>query len=199
MLMKRNFLFFIVVFYTFTLQAQTGKYKNQIEVSSCILVNDIVRFSKVEEGMTVKNGEGFRIGLTFDRRLNQKLFVVTGFNYLQTSNPFDGNNTAPDDPSQKSMILQFPLGMRYTVKDWLYFKSGISIDSQFNNKEGEILDNQSGIGFFLNGGIHLSINNRLHYNIEPGFNFTSLIPFKKDDHHQHFFLSGINFNIGYTF
>jgi hypothetical protein len=163
----------------------------------------VFRFSEIEGAGYADNGEGVRFGLQYSKLINNKIWLNTGFGYLRTSNVYHGANIGPMEPqiiqTQESNIIQIPVRIRYDLLNWLYFKSGLTFDFQTNNKEGINVDNQSGIGFSLVGGIDLKLSESLRFNIEPEFGFSSLIPFNGDDYQQHFILTGLNLNFGYRF
>lgn len=176
---------------------------NQFDLSGYIFTNNVFRFSEIEGAGYVDNGEGIRFGLQYSKLIKSKLWINTGFGYLRTSNVYHGAFIGPMEPlisqSQESNIIQIPVRIRYDLLNWLYFKSGLTFDFQTNNKEGIHVDNQSGIGFSLVGGVDLKMSESLQLNIEPELGFTSLIPFIRDDYQQHFLLTGVNFNLGYRF
>jgi hypothetical protein len=177
--------------------------KNQIDLSGYLFVNNVFRFSEIEGAGHVDNGEGLRFGINYNRKILDKLWINSGLNYMRATNVYHGSIIGPMEPkiiqSQISELIQIPMRIRCDIRKWFYIKTGLTFDSQFNNKDGKYVDNQTGIGFSLLGGIDLSIFNLIHFDIEPEFGITSLIPFNADDYQQHFLLTGINFNIGYRF
>ncbi len=144
-------------------------------------------------------GDGYRFGLQYSRLLTDKIWLNTGFGYLKTSNVWHGDFIWPFTPrisgTQESFIIQVPVRMRYDLFNWLYFKTGLTIDFQTNNKAGNYVDNQSGVGFSLVGGIDLKLTKSIHFNIEPELGITSLIYFERKKTQEHFLLTGINFLI----
>lgn len=177
--------------------------KNQIDLSGYLFINNVFRFSEIEGAGYADNGEGLRFGITYNRKISERFWINSGVNYMRTSNVYHGAIISPMEPqiiqSQTSEIVQVPLRIRYDIINWFYIKTGLTIDNQFNNKEGKYVDNQTGIGFSFAGGVDFKISDLIYFNIEPEFGITSLIPFNTDDYQQHFLLTGINLNIGYRF
>ena len=200
--MKRLLISILILSAVMTSYSQSES-TNQIDISGFIFTNNVFRFSEIDGAGYADNGEGMRFGLQYSKLIKSKIWINTGFGYLRTSNVYHGAIIGPMEPliiqSQESNIIQIPVRIRYDLLNWLYFKSGLTFDFQTNNKDGIYVDNQSGIGFSLIGGIDLKLSGSLRFNIEPVLGFTSLIPFNGDDYQQHFILTGLNLNLGYRF
>ncbi|MDY0076358.1 MAG: outer membrane beta-barrel protein [Bacteroidales bacterium] len=180
-----------------------SKHSNQIDLSGSIFRNNVFRYRTMDGGGHTENGDGFRFGLQYSKLITDKIWFNTGFGYLKASNVWHGDFIGPFSPqlsgSQETFIISIPVRMRLDLLNWLYFKTGLTIDFQTNNKAGNYVDNQSGVGFSLVGGIDLKVSKSIHFNIEPELGITSLIYFDRKKSQQHFLLTGINFNIGYRF
>lgn len=178
-------------------------FKNQFDLSGYIFINNVFRFTEIEGSGYTDNGEGIRLGLNYNRRVINRLWITSGINYLHISNiyhsPFSGQPDPQIIKNQKSQIIQVPIRIRYNILRWLYFKTGLTFDYQFNNRDGMYIDNQSGIGFSLLSGINLKISEQIIINIEPEFGISSLIPFNSDKYQQHLIMAGVNINMGYKF
>lgn len=200
--MKKLLISLIILTVGITTYSQSDN-NNQIDLSGYVFINNVFRFSKIVGVGSVDNGEGYRFGIQYSKLITEKIWINTGFGYLKTSNVYHGAYIGPMESqiiqSQESNIVQIPIRIKYDLLNWLYFKSGLTIDFQTNNKEGINVDSQSGIGFSLVGGIDLKLSETVHFNIEPELGVTSLIPFNGDDYQQHIMLLGINFNIGHRF
>jgi hypothetical protein len=80
----------------------------------------------------------------------------------------------------------------------LYLRSGLTIDYQFNNKEGTYIDDQSGIGFSMEGGLEMELKHNLHINLGPEIQVLSFIPLNQEKHQQHFAILRFNIIFGYN-
>ena len=182
--------------------AQTNE-KNQVDLSCYLFKNKVFRSKKMEGTGVITNGEGIRFGLQYSRLIKNKIWINTGLGFLRARNVYHGAVSNPHEPqfikTIESYIIQIPIRIRYDMLNWLYLKSGFTIDIQTNNKEGVYLDNQSGIGFTLICGFALKITKSLLFIIEPEVGVTRLNPFHRNKNPQHFLLTGISFNIGYLF
>jgi|GEM_PF-1847136 len=180
-----------------------SKQSNQIDLSGYVFVNNVFRFRSMDGGGYNDTGDGYRFGLQYSRLITDKIWINTGIGYLKTSNVWHGDYIGPMDPqrsgSQASYIIQIPVRMRLDLLSWLYFKTGLTFDFQTNNKDGNYVDNQSGVGFSLVGGIDLKLSKSIYFSIEPELGITSLIYLDRKKTQEHFILTGINFNIGYRF
>lgn len=200
--MKRLLISVIFLSFGFAAYPQSKQF-NQIDLSGAFFKNNVFRFRKMDGGGYNDTGDGYRFGLQYSRLLTDKIWLNTGFGYLKTSNVWHGDFIGPFTPrisgTQESFIIQIPVRIRVDVINWLYFKTGLTIDFQTNNKAGNYVDNQSGVGFSLVGGIDLKLTKSIHFNIEPELGITSLIYLDRNKAQEHFLLTGINFNIGYRF
>jgi len=130
-----------ILFLTFRLTSYSqSELNNQIDLSGYVFTNNVFRFSEIEGVGYAENGEGYRFGLQYSRLISKKIWINTGFGYLKTSNVYRGAYIGPMEPqviqSQESNIIQIPIRIRYDMLKWLYIKSGLTIDSQTNNKDG---------------------------------------------------------------
>ena len=176
--------------------------KNQIDIVGNYLQNNVYRFSEIDGAGSADNGNGFCLGINYNRKVAEKLWVNSGINYLKTSNDYHFaiiDENPPPQVNVESELWRIPIKIRYDILKWFYLKTGLIVDYQFNNQSGKYIDNQSGIGYSLSAGINLNLSELIYFNIEPELGFTSLIPFNSDRYQQHFLISGVNFNIGLRF
>ena len=179
--------------------------RNKLGISGSIFVNEVFRFQEIEGAGWIDNGKGFRLGFDYSSRIRYNLWIHSGIHYLHASNDY---YSAPINPSipqislkQNTNLFQFPicLGYHFLFNEMLYFRTGLTIDYQFNKKEDLFIDNQTGIGYSLEGGIKLDLENDLHINLGPEIQVLSIIPFNPGKHHQHFAIIGFNIVMGYEF
>ncbi|MBA7544034.1 hypothetical protein ES705_36380 [subsurface metagenome] len=194
--MKRLIIILVIALLGLVSYPQNGK-RNQIDISGSIFFNSVFHFSESNGEESVENGEGYRFGLQYSRLITNKIWINVGVSNLRMSNIYHGVITVIQ--WQDSKIIQIPVRIRYDLIKWLYVKSGFSFDIQTNNKEGLHVDNQSGIGFSLIGGLDLKLSESIRFSVEPELGITSLIPFSGNNNQQHFFLTGVNLNVGYKF
>lgn len=60
------------------------------------------------------------------------------------------------------------------------------------------MDDQSGIGFSMEGGLEMELEHNFHINLGPEIQVLSLIPFNQQKHQQHFALLRFNIIFGYN-
>lgn len=200
--MKQSLIFIFLLTLALNAVSQDSK-DQQIDAFGMVFINDVFRFQSVDGAGHVDNGEGYSLGLEYSKRITGKIWINFGFSYLKVSNLYHEAIINPMEPQgtykQQTKLLQFPLRIRYDILKWLNMKSGLTIDQQLNHKEGRCIDNQSGIGFSLVGGVNLISNDAFILNLEPQLGLTSLIPFERTTFQQHFLTTGIRLNMGYRF
>ena len=174
----------------------------QIDLSGSFFTNEVFRFSEIDGAGYADDGEGLRFGIQFNRMISKKLWINTGLGYFQTVNVVHGAYQGPMEAqiiqTHKAGLVQVPFRLRYDLLKWLYIKSGLTFDYQVRYKGVNKVDDQSGIGFSCAPGINLRLSESLRINIEPELGITSLIPFKGDTYQQHFLMTGVNVNLGYS-
>ena len=182
--------------------SQIDTKRNQIDVLGNYVQNNVTRFPELDGAGSVEDGKGFCLGINYSRKVANKLWINSGINYFKTSNDFNPAPTGEPRPTIENIsseLLRIPVKIRYDFVEWWYIKTGLTIDYQYNNKSGDYIDNQSGLGYSLSSGINLRLTEQIYFNIEPEFAITSLIPFNSVRDQQHFLISGVNFNVGLRF
>jgi len=199
--MKILKLTFVLCFLSSTSFSQLDT-KNQIDIVSKYLQNYVYWSYEIEGGGSIDIGNGFCLGINYNRKVAERLWINTGINYLKTLNDYNPPYTGIPAPTVKKMeteLLRIPVKIRLDLLKLLYLKTGLTVDSEISSKNESNISNQSGIGYSLALGLDLKISELIYFNIEPELSFTSLIPFNSDKYQEHFLIYGINFNIGLRF
>ena len=200
--MRRLLISFTIITLGLISYSQTNE-KNQVDLSCYLFKNKVFQSKRLDGVGYVQDGKGIRFGFQYSRLLKEKIWLNTGLGFLRATNEYPVGYSDPSITpyyiSFHTDIYQIPIRIRYDMLNWLYFKSGLTIDIQTNNKEGVYLDNQSGVGFSFICGFALKITKSLLFIIEPELGVTRLNPFHRNKYPQHFLLTVITFNIGYLF
>jgi len=182
--------------------SQTEVQKNQIDLVGNYSTNEVFRFSELDGAGSVENGNNFTIGINYNRKISEKIWVNTGVNYFKSLNNF---NPAPTGApivvikDMKTELIRIPIKLRIDLVKWFYIKTGFSLDTELSNSTVNYIDNQSGLAYSLACGINLNLTKQVYLNIEPEWNLLSIVPFNSNEHQHHFQTSGINFGIGFRF
>lgn len=186
-------------------QESTDKYSlelpkdNMLEVNGGFLLNSVVRFKSNKHLGTAENGNGFSVGITYSRKLTDKLWVGGGYNYMELTNDYNSVSLPVIVESKTAKIWSIPIHVRYSFTKWAYIKPGFAFDFQYNNKEGEKIDNQSGVSVYLAAGVNFKVWKSMYVAFEPKVGVMSLAAFKGDDYQQHFIVYGATINLSYLF
>jgi len=192
----------ILCFFSTITFAQIDSEKNQIDILGNYFQDNVFRFSEIEGAGSVENGNGFIFGIIYNRKISKRIWLSSGINYLKSINDFNPAPTGQPISTIENLqteLLRIPIKVRIDFNKWLYFKTGVTIDSELENKNNNEIDNQSGIGYSLAIGLELKIMKNIYFNIEPELGFTSLIAFDSERYQQHFLITGINFGLGMKF
>ena len=199
-------IFFQQIILIFIFQSAFGQVESaisQIEFTTYFFKNTIFQFEENFNLEQFENGEGYRFGVLYSKKIHNKIWLSSGLNYLRATNEYFGPSIDTTIGnilySVGARIIQVPAKVRFDIFKWIYLKSGISFDYQINNREGKYIHNQSGISYSLGCGIDLRVKEQIHLQIEPEVGFTSLPALYKKDFQQHFTLSGLNFILGFRF
>jgi hypothetical protein len=181
--------------------SQVAPTISQIEFSTYFFNNAIFQFEEDYSIEQFEDGEGYRFGILYSKKVHRKIWVSSGVNYLRATNEYFGPSLDTTIGnilySVGARMIQVPAKVRFDIFKWFYLKSGISFDYQINNREGKYIHNQSGISYSLSCGIDLRVKEQIHLQIEPEVGFTSFPALYKKDYQQHYTLSGLNFILGF--
>jgi len=201
--LKRILLFIIFIVLNLNSFSQYIFYRNKLDLSGSLFIYEVFRFNEIEDAGWADNGKGYGFGFNYCRRIRYNIWVHSGIHYLYGSNDYyssPGSSSVPQiSLKQNAHIFQFPLrlGYHFLFNDLLYLRSGLTIDYQLNKKEGIYIDDQSGIGFSLEGGLEMELEHNFHINLGPEIQVLSLIPFNQEKHQQHFAILRFNIIFGY--
>lgn len=142
------------------------------------------------------NHHSYEFGVTYVRKLSQKLSLETGLLLLKarvtSTPPFMG--VPVRTTAEKLSLLSIPMYVNYALGSHFYIKGGPLVDFQDGKRS---FDTQSGIGYGLGIGGKYYLKDFLLF-IAPHFKRHSTIPFKAN-HYQKLTQFGIEIGIGYTF
>ena len=138
-----------------------------------------------------------KFGLRFMRKINSNLSLETGVNYtaatLKITPAFTGTPVSLIE--EDFSLISIPVYANYTLWNFLFFNGGPIID--FQNSEN-ITDSQSGIGYGVGLGAKYNFND-ISIFLNPNFQRHTVIPFRKENHHQKLTEFGIHIGLGYRF
>lgn len=200
--MKKLFLF-IVTIYTFINSYAQIDFKNQIAIQTGVIYNSIGGFPfNAKKDIGYSNSINLIYGFQYNKKMTEKIWINSGLTFASLNYQL---------LSQKDMLfihienkintklIQLPLRVLFVFSKWTYLKAGPIIDFQLNKKSNTNIDNQTGLGFNLAFGFNYKISKNVFFNFEPDFSLTSLLPFYFEKYQDHFFMKGLNFNLGYSF
>jgi hypothetical protein len=145
---------------------------------------------------TYKLNTGFSVGLQYERKIKESLYVQTGLNWYKNSVNVTPSFYPGNDISAKSYdisLLTLPIFVRVEVSKYIYLNGGLLTDFDISNNK--YLANQSGIGAGIGIGTELLQSHKMSLRINPFLNFHSLILFEKETYPERIFDAGIQLSI----
>jgi hypothetical protein len=114
---------------------------------------------------------------------------------LEIVDPLDGVN-GYSTYIQKVELLTLRLRSVLNFRNDFYISFDPIIDFQINGGHlGQVIDNQSGLGFAMGIGNNINLNKSLALNIEPTLWIHNIVPFKAKDQPVHLSVVGLNFGL----
>ncbi len=189
------FLFFLIFF------SQTIFSQNKISVFYGFSDNALLRKAELIGGPGYAGKGSNLYGFSYEKALFKYFSLETGLEYSKnkieiTPNFYPGIDMTPKNVDIE--ILTVPIYANYTFLKYIFVNGGALIDFELNREEYASTDNQSGIGFGIGIGGKYDFNDLTVF-VNPFYRSHAIIPFEKENYHQHLNEIGLKFGIGYNF
>ncbi|MFP4472122.1 MAG: hypothetical protein ACLFPE_15675 [Bacteroidales bacterium] len=192
----KKLLLTLVILLTATSIYSQGRY---ISAYYGMAENALIRYQSLD-GAASYNGKGTPlIGIRYRQSISNTFDIEAGAEYVEnrieiTPAFYPGIDMTPRETEIE--LVSFPVFLRHEISKHLFIHGGPLIDVEINRKTGQSTDNQSGLGFGLGLGGRLPTGS-FEFFIDPFINLRAILPFEKDNHHQHLLEAGVKLGVGY--
>ncbi|MDI6783480.1 MAG: hypothetical protein QME64_05215 [bacterium] len=138
------------------------KIRGFISYDKIPLKGDSFTVAGVKDGDIDYDNSGWALGVGSATQLNEKLLLALGIKYTnakaeETDTPLAGVGTMVTDQSVGTLIL--PVGLEYTMTDWLAFRAGAS--HKIANTENDVANTEntgSQTTYYYGAGLNITEN-----------------------------------------
>lgn len=172
--------------------AITSKGQNDHYGISIGLGNGVILKKALEGGASYDINTGFSIGFQYNRKLSNKLHLMTGVNLYENSVTITpafhpGNDMTPKTNDVR--LIYIPLLLKVDLLKYLFINGGVIGDIDITRNK--YIANQSGIGASLGIGTEFPINDKFSIQLNPYLNFHGLLLTNNETYPERIFDSGV--------
>lgn len=161
--------------------------------------NALIRYQSLDGAASYEGKGATMFGIRYRQSISNTFDIEAGAEYVKnrieiTPAFHPGIDMTPREAEIE--LVSFPVFLRHEMLDYLFVHGGMLIDVEINRKTDQSTDNQSGLGFGLGLGGRLPAGN-FEFFVDPFINLRAVLPFEKDNHHQHLLEGGVKLGVGY--
>lgn len=183
-------------------QGKSEEQKSKISVYTTFLGGaDIFRFEEVDGGGSYDGRGIFNIGASYTYRLSRKLGLEAGLEYsklnYKCTSEFIGESTPAVTVKDNIDLLSVPVALNVYFGKYIYANAGVLFDFQI--KDSNYVDKQSGMGAILGIGGKYDFYSGFSVFVNPYYKLHALIPFSTEKYHQRVGEYGLKIGASYSF
>jgi len=193
---KQNLLLIIIIFSLTHAIGQIRPERSDPEIRIQIspqISGDGFIIEATNDNTWMDDAFGFEIGSSYSMNLINNLWLNAGIGVFHSKNNI--NIYFKESQSLSFNIIKVPIGVGYDIMDWLRLNGGISIDYQYNNKDGQYISNQSGLSLNFAPTYIYSITDQFSLHAGLIFSHYSVISFNNDIYKDRIMTYGITIGL----